>query len=84
MVNRLDSLNPNLSCIHGKKWVKLKCRPRTPLGIPVDPEVNESVPTESGPRGMLSDWEAEDKIGEKMSEPEGAEAEPSRVPDDVS
>ncbi len=41
------------SPIQGKKWVSEKWRPLTPLGMPVDPEVKESVPTLSGPSTTL-------------------------------
>ena len=58
MVKRSFSDMPKRSPIHGKKCVRLKCRPRTPLGMPVEPEVKESVPTESGPIGMPTGSEA--------------------------
>lgn len=43
---------PNLSAIQGKKCVNEKCLPLTPFGIPVEPDVNDSVPTLSGPSTM--------------------------------
>ena len=49
IVNLDFSLIPNRLDIQGKKWVKLKCLPLTPLGIPVLPDVKDRVAGESGP-----------------------------------
>ena len=72
MVNFESLLIPNLCDIQGKKWVKLKCRPLTPLGMPVLPEVKDRVAGESGPRTTPAGDRLYCWYGSRMSGPDSA------------